>query len=64
MQYISDCDPLEPPTYGSIDTDEVKEGTTAIVTCDKGYTMFGDSVLGCLAGGNWNTTVPDCVRGK
>ena len=39
------------------------EETVVEVTCDKGYTMFGDSIIECLAGGTWNTTVPDCVRG-
>lgn len=64
MNLTSDCPELTRPTYGSLSTTEVKEGTTVKVKCNKGYTMFGDSILECLPGATWNTTVPDCVRGS
>lgn len=57
-----DCPALTPPTYGTISTAAVKEGTSVKVKCNKGYTMFGEAALECLPGGIWNTSVPDCVR--
>ena len=34
------------------------------VTCDGGYSLFGDVNLECVTGGTWDTTVGTCRKGK
>ena len=34
--------------------------TVAVFSCSPGYTVIGQSVLGCIDGKKWNGTSPEC----
>ena len=34
--------------------------TTALVSCDTGYTISGDNVMSCRTDGTWNISTPSC----
>lgn len=61
--FIIDCgDPA--PLNGYSNTPEGTEfRATALVGCNSGYILNGNSLLTCLAGSVWSSA-PECVRGR
>ncbi|XP_022093384.1 sushi, von Willebrand factor type A, EGF and pentraxin domain-containing protein 1-like isoform X2 [Acanthaster planci] len=57
------CDPLLPPSHGSIvsQTCGDQSGSVAIFDCNDGYLLIGSKYLACTQEGVWNATVPLCA---
>ena len=61
LQIILAC-PSSPltPVYGDLSVSGLVVGSTAIVTCDRGYIVNGSSVRHCTSMG-WDGIPADCV---
>lgn len=58
------CDELDEVPNGNITVnDPAFEGTVATIQCNPGYTLTGPSVISCLNTGEWDGTLPGCIRG-
>ncbi|XP_060570002.1 uncharacterized protein LOC132728362, partial [Ruditapes philippinarum] len=55
---LIDCgDPT--PDNGKVNTTETTNGTVALISCDNGYTLSGQTVIACQSNGTW-TQNPAC----
>ena len=62
--FVADCgNPA--PENGTADT---PDGTTyenvAIITCNAGYDLVGDTLISCLDGGNWSSSPSCAIKGS
>ena len=57
--YFVECETDYFLAHGRVDFSEVETvyGQRVFVTCEEGYEVEGDSVITCLASGEWSTTV-------
>ena len=53
------CLPLNNPENGQVY--QPPDGTTAIFSCNNGFTKMGKSVLHCV-NGNWSSSPPKCIK--
>ena len=60
---FSDCPPQIIPSNAIFSTEERYEGIVVVVSCDTGFTRFGNQNITCLAGGFWDKSLPTCRRG-
>lgn len=60
---VLDCPILIPPSNGVINTTIESQGIVVGVTCNSGYTLFGNNVMLCQTNANWDTEVPLCKKG-
>ena len=51
-------------TGGRVDYDGTTLGSVATYQCDSGYSLSGNVQRVCRSDGNWNGSVPVCVRGE
>ena len=59
---VIDCGPLTAPSKGQVNTSSgTIFGSTAMYTCDTGYTLSGSQTRTCEAGGNWSSIDPVCI---
>ena len=59
LSYFVECETDYFLAHGRVDFSEVETvyGQKVFVTCEEGYEVEGDSVITCLASGEWSTTV-------
>ena len=63
--FVSDCDDLSDPMYGTVTYNSTLEGACADYTCDRGYDLIGINVTCCQPNARWSNTGPTCkIRGK
>ena len=55
-----DCGPLSDPKNGKVDFDETTVSEVATYSCDRGYTLEGDSRRTCQSNGRWSGDEPVC----
>merc|ERR1712226_1778373 len=54
------CQSPSPPSDGEVELLEEFNNTVAVFSCSPGYTVLGQSVLGCIDGKKWNGSSPQC----
>ena len=57
INFYTDCDDLDDPSYGNVTVN----GTIALIQCNPGYQLVGESNVTCLATGNWSSSNYSCV---
>ena len=57
---ISDCSGLIQPEHGSLSSNFALHGSHVTVSCDPGYKLSGDRILGCSSG-SWSGNVGACI---
>ena len=50
--------------HGNINGSGRVEGSLHRLTCNDGYSLVGEDVLSCTQMGQWNASVPICLRGN
>ena len=60
---LADCESLLSPANGSLSTKDVIAGTIVSVSCEAGFTLFGNETLLCQDGGAWNGSQGTCKKG-
>ena len=59
-----ECPALPNPANGQVLTTDTVYQSTAIYSCDTGYTLSGgQSTRTCQDNGQWNGSAPECDRG-
>lgn len=61
--YFVECPLLVPPLDGSLSTKSTFVGVVINISCNAGFTLFGDETLKCLTNGTWTSRVGDCKKG-
>ncbi|XP_053399292.1 CUB and sushi domain-containing protein 3-like [Mercenaria mercenaria] len=56
------CEPLSPPTGGTINLSSDGSTTLATVVCDSGYSLNGVVNMTCRTDGSWNFGTATCVK--
>lgn len=59
----TDCGTLQAPRNGEVDLIGTIAGSTAIYSCNEGFTLEGARFRECLESGEWSEEEPDC-QGK
>ena len=59
-----DCPALPQPENGLLSTYGVALETKVTLTCNRGYTLFGEGILHCSSNGKWDAKLGDCKKGK
>ena len=57
---ISDCSGLIQPEHGLLSSNFTLHGSYVTVSCDPGYRLSGDRILGCSSG-SWSGNVGACM---
>ena len=61
--YIAiDCGILDDPANGEVSVSSTTFNSTAIYSCNTGYTVTGDDMRECLENGLWSGSEPLCTR--
>ena len=60
--FISDCDDLIAPLYGSLSSNRVSHGNIVTVSCNKGYTLLGERTIACTSG-SLSSSIGTCETG-
>ena len=60
--FISDCQDLIAPLYGSLSSNRVSHGKIVKVSCIKGYTLSGERTILCTSG-TWSSSIGTCEAG-
>ena len=55
--------PYHPPANGSLSSEDVIAGTSVTLSCDNGFSLFGNETLLCQDNGVWNGSVGTCKKG-
>lgn len=56
------CGRLNDPRYGDVSLTGIKVGAKARYTCNRGFTLKGNSVRTCQFNGRWSGSQPFCKR--
>ena len=56
------CFKLPDVAHAQVSTHNTDVGTEVTFTCDTGFTIFGSSVVTCMANGRWSSPTPFCFR--
>lgn len=59
MLVLTDCGEITVP-HGVVSSSETHLGAEVEVTCDRGYTLWGDSVVRCLENTAFWSDTPSC----
>ncbi len=57
---VVSCGSLSNPANGQVLTTDTVYQSTAIYSCDTGYTLSGDRIRTCQDNGEWSGVDPDC----
>lgn len=55
------CPSLVPPTNGSVTAPSTTYGSTAMYSCDSGYSLSGSATTTCQADQTWSNPAPTCT---
>ncbi|XP_065195333.1 uncharacterized protein LOC135826660 [Sycon ciliatum] len=55
------CPPLVRPANGALRAMSVTYNSTAVYTCNRGYTLTGFRRASCLSSGHWSHPAPACI---
>ena len=59
---VVDCqDPPSEPDNGSLEKTTTTFGSNVTYSCQTGYLLQGNSIITCLADGQWSGGSPDCL---
>ncbi|HVZ73733.1 MAG TPA: hypothetical protein VHJ20_15240 [Polyangia bacterium] len=58
---IAQCPALNSPTGGSVSAPNLTYGSTAMYTCNTGYSLVGIASRTCQASGTWSGSPPTCA---
>ncbi len=56
------CGKLQDPQYGDVSLTGITIGSKAKYTCNRGFTLKGNSVRKCQNNGRWSGSQPSCKR--
>ncbi|WAR04397.1 SVEP1-like protein, partial [Mya arenaria] len=59
---VIECGVLENPAHGSVETTGNEPGAVATFSCEPGYTLEGQTQLGCGSDRIWNGDFPTCSK--
>ena len=59
---VVSCDSLAPPANGQVRLSGTTVGSRAQFSCNRGFSLAGNSVRVCLANGQWSGYTPRCKR--
>ena len=62
LYFLVQCSSIEQPTGGILSYSTSGAITTVNITCEKGYTLSGQTFLTCLTDGNWDQATPTCGK--
>ena len=62
LGFISDCDDLIAPLYGSLSSNSVSHGNIVTVSCNRGYSLLGERTIVCTSG-SLSLSIGTCEAG-